>query len=118
MPRCAMRYVGQLTVSTPFTLIDPVRRPTIPRIDLSVEVRPAPLRPSSVTTSPFCTARSTPCSTWDSPYQAFTPEMRRTSSGMGGPHVRLHHLGVRGNLRVGSFGEDRAALQDRDRVAD
>src|SRR5690242_20702281 len=94
MPRWAMRYVGQPTVSTPFTLIEPVRRPTIPRIDLRVEVRPAPLRPSRVTTSPLSTARSTPCSTCDSPYQAFTPEMRRTSSAMGRPHVGLHDLRV------------------------
>src|SRR2546423_5831554 len=115
MPRCAMRYVGHEIVSTPFTRIEPCRRPTRPRIDFSVDVRPAPLRPRSVTTSPLRTDRSTPCSTCDSPYQAFNPEMRRTSpapdrfcpgSAMRGPHVRLHHRGVRGDLGVGALGEN------------
>src|SRR5258706_6996532 len=117
MPRCAILYVGQVTVSTPFTMIDPVRRPTSPRIDLSVEVRPAPLRPRSVTTSPLWTVRSTPCSTCDSPYQAWTPETRRTSSAMSRPHVRFHHLRVGRDLGVRTLREDGAALQHRDAVA-
>src|SRR5688572_32228718 len=115
MPRCAILYVGEPIVSTPFTAIEPVRRPTRPRIDLSVDVRPAPLRPRSVTTSPLFTVKSTPCSTCDSPYQACRLETRRTS-GMRRPHVRLDHLRIRGDFRVGSFGEHRAALQHRDRV--
>src|SRR5512132_467193 len=99
MPRCAILYVGQPMVSRPFTWMEPVRLPTSPSTDLSVEVRPAPLRPRSVTTSPLCTVRSTPCSTWDSPYHACRSEMRRTSLAMGlglraGPHVRLDHLRV------------------------
>src|SRR6476620_4143767 len=98
-------------VSTPFTTIDPVLRPTRPRIDLSVEVRPAPLRPSSVTTSPLCTVRSTPCSTCDSPYQALRPAMRRTASAMGRPHVRLHDGGIAGDLAVGALGEHGPSLQ-------
>src|SRR5258706_13424908 len=102
----------------PFTAIEPVRRPTRPRIDFSVEVRPAPLRPRSVTTSPLCTVKSTPCSTCDSPYQAWTLETRRTSSGMCGPHVRLHHLRIGGDLGVRPLGQHRAALQHGDAVAD
>src|SRR6478735_2894300 len=109
-------------VSRPFTLMEPVRLPTRPRIDLSVEVRPAPLRPRSVTTSPLFTTMSTPCSTCDSPYQAWRFSMRSTSA-MGGPldigaHVRLDHLRVPRDLGVRSFGEDGATLQHRDRVAD
>src|SRR5688572_17530910 len=100
MPRWATRYVGQVTVSTPFTLIEPVRRPKRPRIDLRVDVRPAPLRPRRVTTSPLCTTRSTPCRTWDSPYQAWTPARLRTCSAMRRPHVRLHHLRVGRDLLV------------------
>src|SRR5258708_16013300 len=102
----------------PFTLMDPWRRPTRPRIDFNVEVRPAPLRPSSVTTSPLCTVRSTPCSTCDSPYHALRPAMRRTSSAMGGPHVRLHHRGIRRDLRVAALREHRAAREHGDRLAD
>src|SRR5258706_14215069 len=99
-------------------MMEPWRRPTSPRIDFSVEVRPAPFLPRSVTTSPLRTVRSTPWSTWDSPYHACRPEMRRTSSAMRRPHVRLHHRRVGRDLRVASLAEHRAALQDRDRVAD
>src|SRR5258706_12479117 len=102
----------------PFTAIEPLRLPTSPRMDLSVEVRPAPLRPSSVTPSPLFTVRSTPCSTCDSPYQACRFAMLRTASAMGGPHVRLHHRGIGGDLGVASLGEHRAASKDRDPVAD
>src|SRR5512140_983226 len=102
----------------PFTWIEPVRLPTRPRIDFSVEVRPAPLRPSSVTTSPRCTVRSTPCRTCDSPYHAWTPEMRRTSSAMGvfggGAHVRLDHLRILRDFRVASFGQHGAPLHHGD----
>src|SRR4249920_3255026 len=110
-------------VSWPFTLIDPARLPTSPRTDLRVVVRPAPLRPRSVTTSPRRTARSTPCSTCDSPYQALRPEMPRTSSAMDrhgagvlgcGAHVRLDHLRVRRNLRISAFRQHGAALHHRD----
>src|SRR5258706_11762030 len=100
----------------PFTLIEPVRRPTMPSTDLRVDVRPAPLRPSRVTTSPLFTARSTPCSTCDSPYQAWTPEMRRTSSGMRGPHIGLDHLRVRRDFRVRPLREHGPALQHGDGV--
>src|SRR4051812_43667210 len=110
-------------VSTPFTWIEPVRRPTSPRIDLSVEVRPAPLRPRSVTTSPLFTTMSTPCSTCDSPYQACRPPMRSTSAigrapGHFAAHVRLDHLRVRGDLGIRPFGQHRTPLQHRDGVAD
>src|SRR5258706_7817186 len=107
MPRWAILYVGQVTVSIPSMTIEPVRRPTSPRTDFNVEVRPAPLRPSSVTTSPLWTVRSTPCSTCDSPYHACRFWMRRTSSAMDGPHVRLHHGRVRRHLGVGALGEHR-----------
>ena len=40
-----MRCVGQDAVSLPLTTIEPARRPTSPMIDLSVVVRPEPLRP-------------------------------------------------------------------------
>src|SRR6185503_13284180 len=112
-------------VSTPPTTMDPARRPTSPRIDLRVEVRPAPLRPRSVTTSPLFTLKSTPCSTCDSPYHAWRSFTRRTSpapdrfcpgSGMRRSHIRLDHLRVRRDFRVRALGDDRAALQHGDRV--
>jgi hypothetical protein len=47
-------------VSEPLKRIDPLRRPTIPMIDFIVVVLPAPLRPSSVTTSPSGMSKSMP----------------------------------------------------------
>ncbi len=68
-----MRWVGKPMVSCPYTLIEPWREPVSPMMARRVEVRPAPLRPSRVTTSPGCTTMSTPCKTCDSPYQACRP---------------------------------------------
>src|SRR5687768_2724917 len=117
MPMWAILWVGIEIVSTPFSLTEPVRRPTRPSTDLSVEVRPAPLRPSNVTTSPLFTTRFTPCRMWLSPYQACRFSMRRTSA-MGRPHVRLDHRGMLRDLRVRPFGQHRAAREHRDGVAD
>src|SRR6185312_13888971 len=102
--------------------MEPARRPTRPRIDFNVEVRPAPLRPRSVTTSPWRTLKVMPCSTCDSPYHALRPETRSTSSAMGArlrrAHVRLDHLRVARDLRIRPLGEHRAARHHGDRVAD
>jgi hypothetical protein len=62
-----MRCGGSFTASTPLIMIEPLRRPVSPMIAFSVVVRPEPLRPSSVTTSPRFTRRSTPCRMCDSP---------------------------------------------------
>ena len=74
----------------------PVRLRTMPMMARSVVVLPTPLRPRSVTVSPRPTARSTPCRTWLSPYQAFRPATSSSGSGIGGPHVGLAHLRVAG----------------------
>src|SRR5262245_35368629 len=75
----------------------------MPMIDLSVVVLPAPLRPSSVTTSPARTSNETPCSTCDSPYQACRPSTASsgTPSGlsMADPEIGFAHRGV-GRHRV------------------
>ena len=70
MPSRAIRSEESAIVSLPSNAIEPARRPTMPMMDLSVVVLPTPLRPSSVTTSPWFTTKSTPCRTCDSPYQA------------------------------------------------
>ena len=63
---------ASLTVSTPLIWIEPVRLPTSPMMARKVVVRPAPLRPSRVTTSPGITSRLTPCMMCDSPYHEWT----------------------------------------------
>src|SRR5207237_9358164 len=104
--------------SRPSKVIEPRRRATMPITDFSVVVLPAPLRPSSVTTSPACTSKLTPCRTCDSPYQAC--RSRTASSGgrprMGGARVRLDSLGVARHARIVAFGQHLAACQDGDRV--
>src|SRR5215831_8940831 len=90
----------------------------MPITDLSVVVLPAPLRPSSVTTSPVRTSKLTPCRTCDSPYHAW--RSRTASSGAGSgmtcTHVRLDHLGIARHAPVLALGQHFAARQHGDRV--
>jgi hypothetical protein len=55
-----MASEDRLISSRPSNLIEPVRLPTMPMMDFMVVVLPAPLRPSSVTTSPACTLNVAP----------------------------------------------------------
>src|SRR6185436_11712369 len=114
MPRRAIRSAVSPIVSLPSNATDPARRPTIPMIDLSVVVLPAPLRPSRVTTSPACTCRSTPCRMWDSPYHACRPFTTSSVSGIAFPQIGLDHLGIPGDAVVLALREDLAPLQHRD----
>src|SRR6185312_9415326 len=137
---------ASLMVSWPATWMEPVRDPVRPTMARMVVVRPAPLRPSSVTTSPRLTLRSTPCRMCDSPYQAFRPAMRSSSvvigvpsccapryelawggtarrscmrplqGRVGGSHVRLDHLGIFRYLGIGAVRDDGPALQYGDAV--
>src|SRR5437660_26416 len=106
--------------SWPSWRTDPVRWPTIPMMDFSVVVLPAPLRPSSVTTSPARTSKLTPCSTWDSPYQACSPSTDSNgtplTSSMADPEIGFAHIRVGRDRGVVAFREDTAARQHRDAV--
>src|SRR5437588_9883487 len=90
----------------------------MPMIDLSVVVLPAPLRPSSVTTSPARTLKFAPCRMWDSPYQAFRPSAASSgvpeTSSMAGPHIRLPHFGIVRDRCVIALGEHAPAREHRD----
>ncbi len=59
-PRRAIFSEGSRMISLPSNATEPVRLPIMPITDLSVEVLPAPLRPSSVTTSPGRTSKFMP----------------------------------------------------------
>src|SRR4051812_7632929 len=119
-----MRCVGRLMVSWPSTLTEPSRRPVRPSTARIVVVRPAPLRPSKVTTSPGCTTMSTPCSTCDSPYQACRPlisnpaviSVSTLELTVGGAHVGFHHLRVARDFGIRAFGQHGPALQHGDGV--
>src|SRR6478609_10627374 len=78
----------------------------MPMIDLSVVVFPAPLRPSSVTTSPSFTSNVTPCRICDSPYHACRSLIASSgvlTSSMAHPHVGLANLGIGGHGIVVAF---------------
>ena len=70
MPRRAITLEGRAISSSPARRTEPVRRRTMPMMAFSVVLLPAPLRPSSVTTSPGRTSKATPRRMCDSPYQA------------------------------------------------
>src|SRR5438093_3401681 len=74
--------------------MEPARRGTMPMTDLRVVVLPAPLRPRRVTTSPRLTSKSTPWSTWDSPYQACRSRTSRSAPSAMGSAVTLAHVGL------------------------
>ena len=61
MPALAIWSEALAMSSLPSNRADPARRSTIPMIDFSVVVLPAPFRPSSVTTSPSRTSKVMPC---------------------------------------------------------
>src|SRR4029453_15807481 len=69
-PSRAMLSEDAREISLPLNCIVPDRLPMMPITDFSVVVLPAPLRPSSVTTSPSFTLKLMPCRMCDSPYQA------------------------------------------------
>src|ERR1700722_14816601 len=120
MPHLAMRLEGRAISSWPSKEIVPRRWPTIPMIARKVVVLPAPLRPSSVTSSPSPTLKFMPCRICDSPYQAWRSRICRSSlpvtaaSGMAGPHVSFDDLGVLRDLGIGALGQDLPAGQHGD----
>src|SRR5262249_6720071 len=94
----------------------------MPMIDFSVVVLPAPLRPSSVTTSPAKTSKLAPWSTWDSPYQACSPWTARRGATAGlsmtDPEIGRAHERVGRNRLVVAFGEHSAAREHRDAIGE
>src|SRR5689334_10223977 len=87
-------------------------------IDFIVVVLPAPLRPSSVTTSPARTSKVTPCRTWDSPYQACSPSTARSAAAlaMANSEIGFAHTGIGGDRVIIAFGQDAATREHRDAV--
>src|SRR5918997_3968058 len=97
----------------------PSRRRRIPMMARNVVVLPAPLRPSRVTVSPSRMSRSTPWRTWLSPYQALSPlTSRRGALLMLGSHIGFAHPRILADFVVCAVGEDLAAGQNGDAVAE
>src|SRR5581483_737111 len=127
-PSRAMASELAREISLPSNAIAPERLAMMPMIDLSVVVLPAPLRPSSVTTSPSRTSRSTPCSTWDSPYHAcrlrtdsvvfaaVAAGVAGAASTMIGSEIGFFHALVFRQFGIAALGEHPAPRQHGDDV--
>src|SRR4051812_2726817 len=124
MPALAMRFDGRATSSSPAKAIEPRRWPTIPMMARSVVVLPAPLRPSSVTTSPSPTVKLIPCRMCDSPYQAcrsatLSSVLCSTApTGMAGSHIGLDDFRIVRDRGIVALGENATARQHRDGVGE
>ena len=108
--------------SVPWMRTEP-REPVRPRMARSVVVRPAPLRPSSVTTS-WPTRISTPCRICDSSYQACRPEISSAGVLMHVFAIRLRcpcrpaSRRVARDFGIRAFRQHRSARQHGDGVGD
>src|SRR5258708_19634740 len=87
----------------------------MPMTDFRVVVLPAPLRPSSVTSSPRPISKPTPCRMCDSPYQACKSATLSNASAMTGPDIGFDHGGILRHRGVGALGQDFATRQHGDR---
>src|SRR6476620_4553634 len=111
----------RLINSSPRKRTEPARWPTMPMIDFSVVVLPAPLRPSSVTTSPSCTSNVTPWRICDSPYHAcrsLTASSGMRTSSMAHPHVSLTHFRIGGDGVVVAFRQYAPACEHGDVIGE
>src|SRR6059036_2936736 len=93
----------------------------MPMIDLSVVVLPAPLRPSSVMTSPRATSNEAPCRMCDSPYHECRSRTRSNTpsgpaSAMASPEVCLNDVRILRNRCVVALRKDLATCEHRDVV--
>ena len=125
-PCRAMRSIDRPMSSLPSNTTEPTRLRTMPMIAFSVVVLPAPFRPSSVTTSPSRTSRSTPCRMCDSLYQACRPLTLSTvvplaaglcataASAMPHSEIGLLHLFVLRHLAIVALGQHPPARQHGD----
>ena len=120
MPRRAISFEARPISSRPSKRTEPVRWPTMPMIDLSVVVLPAPLRPSSVTTSPARTSKVD--AVQDVRLAVPGLQVRRPRAAacrarsMADPQIGFAHLRVVRHGRVVALGEHAAAREHRDAV--
>src|SRR3954469_9948547 len=105
--------------SSPQTRRVPLRFDTMPTIErMSVDL-PTPLRPRRAIVSPLRTVSDSPWRTWLSPYQACRFSIwSGMSSLIRATDIGLAHRGVLVDLGIRAFGNDLAARQHGNLVAD
>src|SRR5689334_10524219 len=113
------RWSGRIAVmSWPASATLPLRRLTMPTIELISVVLPVPLRPSSASTWPSASASDISGSTTASPYPARRPWMERRS-GIGRlAEIDRPHLRIARDLVGRALGEQAAIDQHRDAVGE
>src|SRR5437868_11095650 len=118
MPSLAISLDGWPTSWWPSNVTEPVRFSTMPITDFKVVVLPAPLRPGSVTSSPWPTSKPTPWRMCDSPYQASRPSTFRSVSAMTGPDIGFDDRWLLRHGAVGPLGQHLATRQHGDGVGE
>src|ERR1700687_2174878 len=94
----AMAEGGKPPIDRPSRRMLPLLGASTPMLDRSVVVLPAPLRPSSATTSPCSIRSESPNKTWEAPYSVL---IRSTSSRLMG--VQPSEIGVMDRLVAPDF---------------
>src|SRR6478609_7339883 len=119
MPSRTIASAGALVMSLPSNTIEP-ERSIIPETARMVVVLPAPLAPSTTTTSPPPTVRSISWSTLTAPYPARTPlsSSREVIRSLAGAEVGLDHLGVLLHVSGHPIGDLAAELHRHHAVGD
>src|SRR5262245_13130807 len=114
MPRATRRSGLSAVMSSPSKRMLPFAAGTMPEMQLSVVVLPAPFAPSRQAISPAPSERLTSSSARTAPYAACSPltsSMRRLRT-----EVRFDHLRVRLDLRRHAFGDLLAEVEHRHAV--
>src|SRR5215218_3619744 len=118
MPSLAISLDGWPTSWRPSKVTEPERFSTMPMTDFKVVVLPAPLRPSSVTSSPWPTSKPTPWRMCDSPYQACRPSTFRSVSAMTGTNIGFDDRRLLRHRGIGTLGQHLATRQHGDGVGE
>src|SRR5438445_11057776 len=119
MPARATRWAGSPWSSVPSTRTEPRRGVSAPAMAISVDVFPAPLRPSSATASPLATRSDAFRTTVLPPYATDRfSTMSRSGVLVGATKVDLLHAMVGTNLGRCPVGDQHAVVKDRDPLGD
>src|SRR4051812_8403788 len=125
-----MRAAESWCTGRPSSVTLPLLGRIIPEMARMVVVLPAPLAPINATTVPAFTVKVVPSSTSLSPYPACKSETTSTNAPSGGgrrgnggrrlhlAQVRLDHLRVALHVGRRPFGDEPAAVEHRDDVAE
>src|SRR5215813_4024907 len=112
MPRATRAWAASCPIGSPANAIVSACDRMRPAIAASRVLFPAPLAPTTATTSPAATSMETPNSAWKSPYEASSARTSRSRSGISrDAHVDFAHGGAGDHGARIAGGDERAAVQ-------